>query len=112
MTRRSLVLSSLHGDQDDDADDTMIDLQGWMYWQASEKTSILGKPSWKRKWIVLTPDAIFIYKSDKVRGLILMEADFVGRFQSANGFLSTRQLRYLPYSRTNKEIPLRIISHS
>jgi hypothetical protein len=76
MTRRSLVLSSLHGNDDID-EDTMIDLQGWMYWQASEKTSILGKPSWKRKWIVLTPDAIFIYKSDKVRGLILMmEADF------------------------------------
>jgi hypothetical protein len=53
----------------------MIDLQGWMYWQASEKTSILGKSSWKRKWIVLTPDAIFIYKSDKVLALGLSEAD-------------------------------------
>lgn len=53
----------------------MIDLQGWMYWQASEKTSILGKTSWKRKWIVLTPDAIFIYKSDKVIDLGSPEAD-------------------------------------
>lgn len=44
----------------------MIDLQGWMYWQAPEKSSILGKPSWKRRWVVLTPDAIFVYKSDKV----------------------------------------------
>ena len=44
----------------------MIDLQGWMYWQATDKSSILGKPLWKRRWVVLTPDAIFVYKHEKV----------------------------------------------
>jgi len=44
----------------------MIDLQGWMYWQATDKSSILGKPLWKRRWVVLTPDAIFVYKNEKV----------------------------------------------
>jgi hypothetical protein len=44
----------------------MIDLQGWMYWQVSDRTNILGKAPWKRRWVVLTPDAIFIYKSEQV----------------------------------------------
>ena len=90
----------------------MIDLQGWMYWQASEKTSILGKSSWKRKWIVLTPDAIFIYKSDKVLVFGLPEADCLGRVESPDGLLSSRQLRYLRHSRADKEIAICIVTYS
>src|SRR5271154_4037369 len=59
----------------------MIDLQGWMYWQQSDKSSILGKPAWKRRWIVLTPDSIFIYKTDKVQCRVTVLADWDFRKQ-------------------------------
>src|SRR5437762_7427746 len=92
----------------------MIDLQGWMYWQASDRISILGKPVWKRRWVVLTPDSLFIHKSDKVRypAVKLFANISLGRNRLTLCIIFFSKFPNLYYTRTYKEITFCPFSHT